>query len=228
MLLAYIRVSTDGQADGTSPEEQRRKILGLAAMQDVAKFDLTFYEDLGVSGATPLAFRPAGARLLTDVKPGDVIVACKLDRLFRSAIDALETVKKLKEKGIDVILIDLGTEPVSSSATGRLFFGLLAQFAEFERERIAERTIEGRAAKAARLGHIGGCAPYGFRAVGSGKAAVLVENENEQEILKVVREMTPRFTNWTIARTLARKGFLNRAGRPFGATEVGRLMKRVA
>src|ERR1700726_1880863 len=109
MLLGYSRVSTANQTDGTSLEEQSRKIGALAVLRGLDKFDVQQYEDAGVSGSIPLGLRPAGEKMLADAKAGDTICAVKLDRLFRSAIDALATVKALKEREIDVILIDLGS-----------------------------------------------------------------------------------------------------------------------
>src|SRR5579864_3222537 len=134
MLLAYCRVSTTEQAaDGTtSLEEQERKARAVALARGVDRFDVVIYSDPGVSGSIPLAARPEGARLLSDARPGDIIVAAKLDRLFRSASDALATVRALQDRKVDVILVDLGTDPVGASSTARLFFGMLSVFAEFE------------------------------------------------------------------------------------------------
>jgi putative DNA-invertase from lambdoid prophage Rac len=76
----YIRVSTAEQAEGSSLEEQKRRIGGLAAAADLT-LDLCF-EDVGVSGSVPLANRPAGLRLCAGLQAGDSIIAAKLDRLF--------------------------------------------------------------------------------------------------------------------------------------------------
>jgi putative DNA-invertase from lambdoid prophage Rac len=182
----YIRVSTAEQAEGTSLEDQKRRIGGLAAAADLT-LDVCF-EDVGVSGSVPLANRPEGARLCAALKAGDSIVVAKLDRLFRSAADALAMAETFKKRGVDLYILDMGTEPVTANGASRMFFGMLALVAEFERTRIKERLEDGRQGKAAKGGHIGGTAPFGYRVEGTGKAAVLVPVPAEQEALETIRQ----------------------------------------
>lgn len=87
-VYGYVRVSTAHQADqGESLDVQRRQIGGYAQVLGVA-VDRTFVEH-GVSGSGPFAERPEGAKLLATVRAGDTVIAAKLDRAFRSALDAL-------------------------------------------------------------------------------------------------------------------------------------------
>jgi DNA invertase Pin-like site-specific DNA recombinase len=182
----YIRVSTAEQAEGSSLEDQKRRIGGLAAAADLT-LDLCF-EDVGVSGSVPLADRPAGSRLCAGLHAGDSIIAAKLDRLFRSAADALAMAEAFKNRGVNLYILDMGTEPVTANGASRMFFGMLALVAEFERSRIKERVADGRQGKAAKGGHIGGTAPFGYRVEGTGKAAVLVPVPAEQEALETIRK----------------------------------------
>jgi DNA invertase Pin-like site-specific DNA recombinase len=172
--------------DGTSPEEQERKIAGLAMMRGEELAQVLY--DGGVSGSTPLDERPGGKKLLKLLKPGDVLIAAKLDRLFRDAADALTRAKEWKAKGVKVILVDMGTEPITENGTSKLLFGILASMAEWERERIAERVADGRRAKKAKGGHIGGSVPFGFRKVGAGKAAALEPDPGQQLAIATIRE----------------------------------------
>ena len=88
-VYAYVRVSTDRQADeGESLGVQERTIGGYAMMHGMT-VDRIFVER-GVSGARPIGQRPEGAKLLEILQPSDVVIAAKPDRLFRSAPDALE------------------------------------------------------------------------------------------------------------------------------------------
>jgi DNA invertase Pin-like site-specific DNA recombinase len=82
--FGYARVSTDQQADsGISLDEQRRKIEARCSENG---WNLErIYVDAGVSGSTPLARRPEGAKLLAVLRPGDVVIAARMDRCFRSA-----------------------------------------------------------------------------------------------------------------------------------------------
>lgn len=228
MILIYTRVSTTEQAaDGTSSlSEQERKGRGVAMARGAQQFDIVVYTDPGISGSIPINQRPEGAKLIADAREGDVIVAAKLDRLFRSASDALVTVEALQKRGVGVILADIGLEPVTANGTAKLFFSMLATFAEFERGRIAERMEEGRRAKRERGGAIGH-APYGYRVEGKGRTAVLVADETEQQVLAEVKEqLSHRRPRRIISRVLRKKGFRSRNGTKFQVVQVQRLMER--
>lgn len=175
---AYTRVSTTEQVDGTSLDEQERKARGVAMIRGEEITEV--FSDAGVSGSVPLEDRPAGKKLLDVLKKGDTLIVAKLDRIFRNATDALVRSDAFKDKGIKLILVDMGNDPVTENGTGRIFFGMLALVAEFERHRILERTDNGRQAKRAKGGHIGGTAPFGFKVVGLGKDAHLVPVEDQQ------------------------------------------------
>ena len=95
----YCRVSTMVQAeDGESLEVQRRQVEG-RAMQEGWTIDEVFVER-GVSGSKPFGDREQGSTLLARLQPGDVIVAAKLDRMFRSALDALQTCDRFQRDGV--------------------------------------------------------------------------------------------------------------------------------
>lgn len=230
MIHLYSRVSTTEQAaDGTtSIEEQIRKGRAIAQLRSAGPYDTATYEDRGVSGSIPLAQRPAGKDLITTVQKGDVVVAAKLDRLFRSATDALSTADDLKSRGVDLILIDMGSEPVTQNGTAKLFFGMLSLVAEFERDRINERTNDGRRAKRQNGGHVGGSAPYGFSVEGKGKTARLVSNEAEQKTIARVVELSQKWSPAMVVRQLKQEGYETRDGWPFEFIQIRRIVERHA
>ncbi|TWA55422.1 DNA invertase Pin-like site-specific DNA recombinase [Azospirillum baldaniorum] len=186
---AYIRVSSTEQAsdDRSSLNTQRRKIEAVAALTDRTIYRV--FEEPGVSGGKALSDRPAGAELLSVLKPGDTVIVAKLDRGFRNAADALATAEEWKRRGIDLIVADMGSEPVTQNGVSRMFFGMLALVAEFERERIKERLAEGRAGKKTKGGHIGGTAPFGYRVEGSGREARLIPVPMEQEAIATMKAL---------------------------------------
>lgn len=186
-VYGYTRVSTVEQADGTSLAEQARKIKGVALMKGVEVAHI--FSEPGVSGSIPLEQRPAGRELLADLQAGDLLIVSKLDRAFRNAADALTKADAWKRQGIRLIVADMGAEPVTDNGTAKLFFSVLAAMAEFERERILERVSDGRRAKAAKGGAIGGSAPFGFRVEGSGKAATLVEVPEQQAAIATILKL---------------------------------------
>ena len=229
MILSYARVSTVEQAaDGTtSIAEQVRKGKAIADLRGCSSYDFVTFTDEGVSGSIPLNKRPAGKEMLDSANHGDVIVASKMDRLFRSASDALNTAEALKDRGIDLILVDMGTNPVTENGTAKMFFGMLALVAEFERGRIAERMNDGRNGKRARSGHLGGVAPYGFRVVGEKRESRLEPVETEQPILQEVLELAKKKqSSWKITKALNEKGVRNREGKPFECYQVKRIIER--
>lgn len=185
----YVRVSSAEQAgdDRTSLDTQRRKVAAVAELAGLTVARV--FEEPGVSGGTALAERPGGRELLAALRPGDTVIVGKLDRAFRNAADALATAEAWKRRGVDLIVADMGTEPVTQNGVSRMFFGMLALVAEFERERIKERSAEGRKAKREAGGHIGGSAPFGFRKVGAGRAARLEPDPKQQEALATAREL---------------------------------------
>lgn len=224
-VYGYARVSTEEQAasDRSSLEDQVRRIEG-AAMIRGASVTRVFL-DPGVSGAVPLSERPGGRELLACVaaSPGCVVIASKMDRMFRSASDALNTVERLQKAGVSLVLVDMGTESVTENGASKMFFTMLAGFAEFERYRIAERVKDGKAGKRARGGATGGYAPYGYRVVGVGREAALEVDETEQRMLAYV-ERHREYGPTRIAAMLEEVGYRTRIGTSFTKQQVARLL----
>lgn len=181
----YCRVSTLDQEDNQSLPEQERKVRAIADYHGVVMDQLV--SEPGVSGSVPFARRQAGGELFGKLRAGDTLIVSKLDRAFRDAEDALATSRVLREKGVKLIVADIGVDPVTDNGIGKLFFTILAAMAEFERFRIRERTDEGRKAKRAQGGHVGGVVPFGYRKEGTGKAAKLIEVEAEQLAIQHIR-----------------------------------------
>jgi putative DNA-invertase from lambdoid prophage Rac len=177
--FAYTRVSTDRQAnEGESLGAQERIVGGYAQMLGLS-LDRVFVEK-GVSGSTPLAERPEGAQLLAILKPGDVVISPKLDRMFRSANDALANLERLKGLGVHLHLIDLGGD-VTANGIAKLVFTILSAVAEAERDRIRERISTVKQDQKARGRYLGGKVPFGFRI---GEDGALVEDPEEQQAIR--------------------------------------------
>lgn len=185
-LWGYCRVSTLRQADeGLSLDVQQRQLQGFA-LQHGWTLDRIFVER-GVSGTKPLSSRPAGQELLASVQPGDVIAACKLDRMFRSALDALDVLQQLTERHIALFLLDLGGDVtgVQGNGAAKLVFTILAAVAEAERDRIRERVASVKADQREQSRYLGGRVPFGYRV---GELGELVEDAGQQTALKACRE----------------------------------------
>ena len=183
-VYGYARVSTERQADeGVSLEEQIRRIEG-RALEQGWKIAEVFIER-GISGSVPLGDRPEGARLVAALQPGDVVIAAKLDRMFRSAWNALNVIRDFQRRQVSLWLLDLGGD-VSGDGIAKLVLTILAAIAEFERERIGERIRDAKRHQRRTGQFLGGDRPFGWRVGGDG---VLIEDENEQRAIAEIRRL---------------------------------------
>jgi DNA invertase Pin-like site-specific DNA recombinase len=141
--VGYIRVSTEEQSrEGVSLDAQEASIRAYATMRGLHL--IRIFREEGVSGGVPLAKRPQG-RLLVETlgkRAGPShIVAVKLDRLFRSASDALNHANAWGKAKRALHVIDMGGNAVdTTSAMGKMFFTMTAAFAEMEKNLTGERT----------------------------------------------------------------------------------------
>lgn len=227
MILGYVRLSTTDQS--SSIETQTNVIEGYARTRGVDKFGVQIYCDNGVSGATKLSFRPAGGQLLADMKPGDTVIASKLDRMFRSAVDAINMFDVFKARGVDLVLYDIGHEPVGAGV-GKLLLTILAAVADMERVRIRERITEGLKLNKAKGRPIGN-AGMGFRKVGVRRESTLEVNEAEQRaaarMLDLFQQTRPQLSRRQIGRVMAEEGFLSRTGKPYSHETIGQVVARM-
>jgi DNA invertase Pin-like site-specific DNA recombinase len=208
-VYGYCRVSTDRQADsGISLDEQERK-LEARCLEHGWRLEHV-YVDAGVSGSTPLAKRPQGAKLLAALRPGDVMIAAKMYRCFRSAFAALATIEGFKRSKISLWLLDLGGD-VSGNGISELIMTVLAAVAQFERSLISERIKDAKRNLRRGGKHQGGKRPFGWQfgeANGHGRARELVPDEAEQAaIAELVAMRGAGATLMAIRDDLRARGF---------------------
>ena len=135
-LIGYARCSTDRQ----DLAAQRQALLDLGVVED------RIYTDHGLTGATRA--RPGLDQALAAVRQGGTLVVAKLDRLARSVPDARAIADRLRERGVKPALGRALYDP--GDPMGKMFFNILATFAEFEADLIRRRTREGMAIARAR------------------------------------------------------------------------------
>lgn len=223
MILGYVRVSSSDQAkdDRSSLQVQTDIIEGFARTRGIDKYGVQIFTDAGVSGATKLASRPAGTELLASMSEGDTVIASKLDRMFRSASDAIDMFEVFKAKGVNLVLFDISNEPVSSGV-GKLIMTILAAVADMERIRIKERTAEGRKAAKAK-GRAVGNIPFGYRK--AGQTAELEPDEGEQATAITMKTLYQQKKSLpAISKDLAEIGILSRSGKPFTPMAIRRVV----
>lgn len=148
MLIGYMRVS---KSDGSQKTDLQEDALLAAGVERSH-----MYEDM-ISGK--IDERPGLLSALKALRQGDTLLVWKLDRLGRNLRHIVNTVHDLEKKGIGLkVLTGYGASIDTTTASGKLVFGIFAALAEFERDMISERTKAGLASARAR-GRSGG-APF--------------------------------------------------------------------
>ena len=133
MIYGYARVSTKGQAkDGNSLEAQVKALRESGANE--------IYVDAFTGTKTD---RPEFDKLMDKIQKGDTLIVTKLDRFARSMTQGSELVSDLVEKGIKVYILNIGV--MDNTPSSKLIRNVFFAFAEFERDMIVERTMEGKA-----------------------------------------------------------------------------------
>lgn len=130
-LIGYARCSTDKQ-DLTAQQ---------SALAELGVAPDRIYTDHGLTGTN--RFRPGLDQALAAVRRGDTLVVPKLDRLARSVPDARDIADSLIARGVKLALGSSVYDP--TDPMGKMFFNILATFAEFEADLIRMRTREGMA-----------------------------------------------------------------------------------
>lgn len=176
----YVRVSTEEQArEGYSCEAQRRECQAFARRQGWDVADI--YSDEGWSAKS--MDRPAVRRLLVDARSGrlDVVVVWKLDRFSRRQLDTLRAIREdLEPHGVGFRSATQDFDTTSSS--GRAMLGMLAVFAELEREQLSERVRIGLAETARQGRWSSGTPPFGYRIEGG----ALVPDPDRAPIVRLI------------------------------------------
>lgn len=126
--------------------------------------------------------RPELDRMKDMIRQGDTIVITRLDRLGRSTKDLLNLVSDLKDQGVNLEVIEQSIN--TSTPEGKLFFTLVASFAEFEREIMRARTIDGLNSARAR-GRVGGRKP----AMSKAKIATAKQMYSDGHYVKEIAEV---------------------------------------
>jgi|GEM_PF-877731 len=206
-IAAYLRVSTLEQAkEGFGLKTQRHHIEALINANAYQDWELIeVYQDDGVSGS--LLNRPALDRLMEDAKKGkfDMVVVWKIDRLFRDMKHLLATVELMGTLGVDFKSV---TEPFDTSAVGQFIFQIFGALAEFERNLIRLRTMEGKMSAVRDGYYVGTNIPYGYQVVGEPKRRKLVLLPAEAKWVRKIFDwfVISRWTPEDIAAELTKRG----------------------
>lgn len=186
MIVGYVRVSTDKQgATGLGATAQTDAIVGRYP-------DAEIVVEVASGGKT----RPELERLLPTLTSEDTLVVAKLDRIGRSTIDVISKLTDLTDRGVTVVVLDLGLD--TSTPSGRFSATVLAAAAELERNLISQRTKDALAA-AKRRGVVPG--PKSDPSLMSAVRSALLAGDSVPDI--VAQHGVSRATVYRVRATMA-------------------------
>jgi site-specific DNA recombinase len=214
----WIRVSTDEQAQGDSPEHHEIRARTYAEAKDWEMREI--YNLAGVSGKS-VKEHPEAKRMLQDVKRGHIkgLIFSKLARFVRNTKELLEFADFFQEQ--NAALISLQEAIDTTTPVGRLFYTFVGAMAQWEREEIGDR-IRVSVGIRAKLGKpLGGQAPYGYHWV----AKKIVQHPDEAPIRKRAYELFAQYRRkGYVARLLNEAGYRTREGKEWYDMGVGRIL----
>lgn len=217
-LVGYARVSSESQRDNTSLESQEGRVRAYcqAMGHELAGF---FYDVQSGKDSE----RPGFTQALAHLSECDGLIAAKLDRVGRDAVDILSLYRDtLAPAGRALIVLDYNLD--TSSPAGRMAFTMFAGIAQMEREVIKERTEAGRAAKKAKGGYIGGAPMFGTKAADG----ELIPDESELAAINLIRRHYKSGKSFNkIARFLNSKNIPSKRGGKWSSITVARIVHRL-
>ena len=216
--VAYMRVSTDGQAgeDAFGLDAQREQIMEYCKANDIKIVD--WFVDEGVSGADPC--KPGLDAIIAGAAtnpPVEMVVTAKNDRISRQI--EFYYAYKIKLQGVGIGIVSVAEDFGRESMFAPVLEALTVAMAQVERGMITARTSGGRKVKASRGGYSGGRTPYGYTVDKNIKGMVI--NEEQAKVVRLIFEMKREGATFQrIVDELNKCGYTNKSGGKWAISSV--------
>lgn len=222
--IGYVRVSTEGQAsEGVSLEAQQARIQAWCTANGYTLLSIEI--DAGISGGRS-DNRPSLQRAITSAcEHKAALIVYSISRLSRSTKDTIALSDRLAKSGAD--LVSLSERIDTTTASGKMYFRLMAVLGEFERDQIAERTkgallhLKQQGKRYTRV------LPFGYDVAMDGET--LLANAAEHTGIQLMHALrTDGLSLRQIAAELTQRGIASKTGRPWSAQAINNILMRKA